>query len=112
MAILQSDKNEFTGALEAYQEALDIRRTLAKENPQVFLPYVAMTMVNLSVFYLQSQPDRKASVELAMEVILIAIQFQQVPAVMQDAGTAVQVLQAWEVDVEAVLKERGIELGL
>ncbi|MEZ4883665.1 MAG: hypothetical protein R3E32_02920 [Chitinophagales bacterium] len=69
---------------------------------------VAMTMVNLSVFYLQSKPDRKASVELAKEVVLIALQFQQIPIVMQYAGTAVQVLQAWEVDVEGWLEEQGV----
>ncbi|MFK7905360.1 MAG: hypothetical protein AB8B69_09560, partial [Chitinophagales bacterium] len=104
-------KNEFPEALAAYTEALDIYRRLAPSNPQAFLPDYAVTMVNLSIFHLQSQPDKKASVELATEVVVIALQFQHVPIVMQCEQTAIQVLQAWKVDVEAVLKERGISLG-
>ncbi|MEZ4883666.1 MAG: tetratricopeptide repeat protein [Chitinophagales bacterium] len=107
LANLHSAKNEFAAALEAYQEALDIYRRLAQANPQAFLPNLAMTMVNLSIFYLQSKPDRKASVELAKEVVLIALQFQQIPIVMQYARAAIQVLKAWEVDVEEWLKEQG-----
>ena len=34
LAVLHSDKNEFPQALEKYEEALKIRRELAKENPR------------------------------------------------------------------------------
>ncbi|MBX7142785.1 MAG: tetratricopeptide repeat protein, partial [Chitinophagales bacterium] len=40
---------EFTEAQEKYQEALDIRRELARSNPQTYLPDVATTLNNLAV---------------------------------------------------------------
>ena len=43
--------NRLDNAGEAYQEALDIRRTLAKENPQAFLPAVATTLNNLGILH-------------------------------------------------------------
>jgi tetratricopeptide (TPR) repeat protein len=49
LAILQSDKNEFPQALVNYEEALKIRRELAKENPRTYLPDVAMTLNNLAI---------------------------------------------------------------
>ena len=71
-----------------------IRRALAAENPRTYLPNVAETLLNLSIFYLQAQPDAERSIALATEVLEIAQDFQQVPVVMQYAATAVQVLQA------------------
>jgi hypothetical protein len=53
-----------------------------------------MTLINLSIFYLQARPDREQSIALAREVLEIAQDFQYVPRVMQDAAKAVQVLQA------------------
>ncbi|MBF0378788.1 MAG: tetratricopeptide repeat protein, partial [Desulfamplus sp.] len=47
-ANLHSAKNEFAAALEKYEEALQIRRELAKENPRTYLPDVAMTLNNLA----------------------------------------------------------------
>ena len=44
---LQLDKKEFEDALKSYKEALDIRRELAKVNPQTYLPDVAITLNNL-----------------------------------------------------------------
>jgi hypothetical protein len=91
---LHRDKNEFVSALAEYEEALQIRRDLAQENPSTYLPDVANTLINLSIFYLQAQPDKEKSIALAMEVIEIALQFPEVPMVQQYAGTAIQVLQA------------------
>mgnify|MGYP002654259134 CR=1 FL=1 len=45
---LHSNKNEIVIALAEYQEALQIRRELAVENPRSFLPDVAMTLNNLA----------------------------------------------------------------
>jgi hypothetical protein len=69
-------------------------RTLAAENPRTYLPDVATTLINLSIFYLQARPDREQSIALAREVLEIAQDFQHVPRVMRYAATAVQVLQA------------------
>ncbi len=44
---LQSNNNELDKAEQSYSEALDIRRDLAKGNPQAFLPHLAETFNNL-----------------------------------------------------------------
>ena len=53
LAVLHSDKNEFSEALEKYEEALKIYRDLAKKNGQTYLPYVAGTLNNLAIFIKQ-----------------------------------------------------------
>ena len=42
-----------------------------------------MTLVNLSIFYLQAIPNRQKSIALATETIQIAEQFPHVPIVQQ-----------------------------
>ena len=39
--------NRFEAAVASFTEALDIRRQLAEARPDVYLPYVAMTLNNL-----------------------------------------------------------------
>ncbi len=94
-----------TQALEQYEEALKIRRALAKEHPATYLPDVAMTLINMSIFYLQSVPDKEKSVSLAIEVIKIGIEFQQIPIVQKYMETAIQILQANGVDLDELFKE-------
>lgn len=106
LAILQADQNDFSGAEQNYQEALQIYRDLAKENPRTFLPNVAATLLNLSIFYLQAHPDRERSLSLATEVLEIAQQFPQVPAVQNYAALAIRVLEASGVDPETYIAER------
>ena len=48
LGLLQKAKNDFVEALKNYQEALQIRRALAKENPKAYLPNVAATLNNLA----------------------------------------------------------------
>ena len=100
-------------AEEEYQEALQIYQKLAVENPRSFLPYVAMTLLNLSIFYSQDQPKKSLlsrifrtgskvknkdtnakTLALAQEVIEIAHQFPDLPSVQQYAEAAHAVLQA------------------
>jgi tetratricopeptide (TPR) repeat protein len=106
LANLQADQNDFSGAEQNYQEALQIYRDLAKENPRTFLPNVAATLLNLSIFYLQAHPDRERSLSLATEVLEIAQQFPQVPAVQNYAALAIRVLEASGVDPETYIAER------
>ncbi|MBP5421513.1 MAG: tetratricopeptide repeat protein [Paludibacteraceae bacterium] len=47
LAVLHSDCNRFEIAESEYREALEIRRKLAKDNPDAFLPDVATTLNNL-----------------------------------------------------------------
>jgi hypothetical protein len=51
LAILHSDENEMAIALAEYQEALQIYRELAVENPRSFLQYVAGTLNNLAILH-------------------------------------------------------------
>jgi len=113
LANLHSDKNERLIAEQEYQEALQIRRELAVENPRSFLPDVAMTLINLSIFYLQAKPKKSLlsqifrfgsktknkdtnakSLALAQEALEIIKQFPESPSVQQYAETARAVLQA------------------
>jgi len=83
LAVLHWNKNEMAIAEQEYQEALQIRRELAVENPRSFLPDVAVTLLSLSIFYSQSQPEK--SLAFAQEVIEISQQFLDVPSVQQYA---------------------------
>ena len=70
---------------------MQIYRELAVENPRSFLPYVATTLINLSIFYLRVEP--KTSITLAQEVLEIVQQFPDLPSVQKDAKQARQVLK-------------------
>jgi tetratricopeptide (TPR) repeat protein len=79
-------------AEQEYQEALQIRRELAVENPRFFLPDVAMTLLSLSIFYSEDQPE--TSIALVEEALEIIQQFPESPSVQQYAEIARAVLQA------------------
>ena len=51
LAVLHDDLNQFSAAEKEYNEALDIRRKLAKDNPNAYLPDVAMTLNNLAALH-------------------------------------------------------------
>src|SRR5690606_27196932 len=63
LAILQQAKNELGNAELSYLEALEIRRKLARENPQAYLADVAVTLNNLAV--LQSDKNEFGKAELS-----------------------------------------------
>ncbi|CAF4659591.1 unnamed protein product [Rotaria sp. Silwood1] len=62
-AILHQNKNEYTKAEQEYVEALDIYRKLAKTQPQVYLPGVAMTLNNLANLHKNKNEYTKAEQE-------------------------------------------------
>jgi tetratricopeptide (TPR) repeat protein len=92
LANLHADKNEIVIAEQEYQEALQIRKELAIENPRFFLPDVAMTLLSLSIFYSEDQPE--TSIALVEEALEIIQQFPESPSVQQYAEIARVVLQA------------------
>jgi hypothetical protein len=75
---------------------------LAAENPCTYLPDVAMTLLNLSIFYLQANPDKAQSVNMAREAIEILQDFQHIPRCQRYTEMSVLVLQANGVDQEDV----------
>ncbi|MCC7210515.1 MAG: tetratricopeptide repeat protein [Candidatus Brocadia sp.] len=106
LGALQAAKNEFEDALKSYREALEIYRKLAQANPQSYLPDVAMTLNNLSIFYQASQPDKETSIKYAMEALEILAPFlEKAPYTQRYAQSARQVLQGWGVDIEKMLAE-------
>jgi tetratricopeptide (TPR) repeat protein len=110
LAILQRVKNEFEKAEKSFEEALAIYRRLAEVNPQTYLPDLAMTQINLAIFYLQSKPNKVRSLELVDEAIMILLPFQQLGYIQNYLKSAFQVLNALGVDIEAYLKEKGIDV--
>jgi len=91
LANLHCAKNAMAIAEQEYQEALQIRRELAVENPRSFLPYVAVTLLNLSIFYKQAKPEK--SLALAQEVLEIAQEFPDLPSVQKNVEKARRILK-------------------
>ena len=52
-----------------------------------------MTVINLSIFYVESQPEK--SIALAQETLEIAQQFPQLPMVQKYAEAARQILDTF-----------------
>lgn len=105
-AYFLQEHNQFTTALPWYEGALTIRRRLAEANPQTYLPDVAMTEMNLSIFYLQSLPDRERSLEHAREALVAALPFvETLPPAQNYARTTLQVAEAWGLDTKTFLEE-------
>jgi hypothetical protein len=72
------------------------------ENPRTYLPDVAGTLLNLSIFYLQANPDKTRSANMAREVIEILQNFQHIPQCQRYTETAFQVLQANGVETGSI----------
>ncbi|MBT7069492.1 MAG: hypothetical protein HN975_01215 [Anaerolineae bacterium] len=71
------------------------------------MPDVAMTVINLSIFYLQSVPDKEKSVSLAKEAVEIIYPIhKEIPYLENYLKTAIQVLQANGVDLDDFFKEK------
>lgn len=101
LGTLQRDQYDFAAAAESFREALALRRTLAEAHPEAYLSDMAATAVNLSIFYLQSLPDKEKSLAYAEEALVSALPLlESVPAVQDYACLALQVVEAWGLDTE------------
>lgn len=98
-ALFLQKHNSFDQAKPLYEEALATNRTLAAENPRTYLPDVATTPINLSIFYVEAIPDQEKSIAMATEALELLQGFQSVPYLERYAVTARQVLEANGVDV-------------
>lgn len=67
---LFSCSNEFEEARQAYQEALEIYRSLAAVNPQTYLPDVAMTLNNFGnlLMYVNEFEEAKQAYKEALGI--------------------------------------------
>jgi tetratricopeptide (TPR) repeat protein len=70
LGLLYSDNNAHTKAQNAYEEALEIYRTLAKTNPDTYLSEMAMTLNSLGIVYRVNNAHTKAqsAYEEALEI--------------------------------------------
>ena len=68
LGILHSAQNRVDDARQAYEEALKIRRELARKNPETYLPDLAMTLNNLG--NLHSDQNRMEDARQAYEEAL------------------------------------------
>jgi len=64
LALLHDDQNKYEKASKEYEEALEIRRSLAKDNPQAYLPKVAITLNNLAALHWNQNEYKKALEEI------------------------------------------------
>ena len=73
LGTVQSDLGEPEAAKESYNEALEIYRRLAKENPAAYDQYVATTLNNLGTVQsdLGEQEAAKESYNEALEIYLL-----------------------------------------
>jgi tetratricopeptide (TPR) repeat protein len=110
LGLLQKAKNEFAKAEKSYEEALTNYRQLAEVNPQTYLPYVAGTQINMAILHLQSKSNKARSFELVDEAIMILLPFQQLGYIQNYLKVAFGVLNDLGVDIEAYLKEKGIDV--
>ena len=110
LGLLQKAKNEFAKAEKSYEEALTNYRQLAEVNPQTYLPYVAGTQINMAILHLQSKSNKARSFELVDEAIMILLPFQHLGYIQNYLKSAFGVLEALGVDIEAYLKEKGIDV--
>jgi tetratricopeptide (TPR) repeat protein len=107
---LYCDMGDYDHAAESYEKALSIRLELAKTNPLVYLPEASCTLSNLAFFYLKSVPDRKKSVEYALQTVRVLLPlYEQVPFTQGYFLTAIKVLKGWDIadeEIETLVEAR------
>jgi len=106
LALLQSGRHKYEESEKLYSEALEILRELANQHPEA-LPDLAMTQINLAIFYLQSVVDEEKSLEMAVEAIKNLRSFKPYPQIEAYRRGAYKVLQGWGIeDVEKFMREK------
>jgi len=95
MGNAQCKTNNYAKAEASYTETLKIYRELAEKNPEAYLPYVAMTLTNLSLFYQDNVPTKKLSLKYAKEAVEICNKCHHTPFVQEQLDKAKQVIEKW-----------------
>ncbi|HEX8248129.1 MAG TPA: tetratricopeptide repeat-containing protein, partial [Pyrinomonadaceae bacterium] len=115
LAILHRKQNEYEKASKEYEEALEIRRNLYEQMPNVYAPYLANTLKNLAVFYQKSLPQREKSLEYVTEaVILLRPIVEAVPFTQKYMQNALNILRKWDLsdeEIERLIEEKMKETG-
>ena len=109
LATLHSDTHDFEAAEKEYQEALGIRRELAKTTPEAYLPYVATTLNNLATLHSDIH-DFKAAEKEYQEALAIYRKFAKTTpeAYLPNVATTLNnlaILHCYTHDFKAAEKE-------
>ncbi|MEO1385630.1 MAG: hypothetical protein AAFV78_20605, partial [Bacteroidota bacterium] len=92
-------------------EALEIRRTLAKTNPQTYLPDLATTLVNLAM--LNQRQENLLSLDQAKEALQILICFvESMPLAQELVRGVFTVLKRWKLNPKTFLEQHNLPLSL
>lgn len=96
--IYKSKKNNSVARV-LYEKALALKTELVQKDPKAYLIDLAFTQINLSLFYLQSMPDKVLSVQFAQEAMKNVYSFgAELHSARQVMATGMFVLSEWGVD--------------
>ncbi len=103
-------------ASSEYKEALEIRRNLYGQMPNVYTPDLANTLINLAIFYKQFIINREKSIEYVIEaLILLRPIVEVIPFTQSYMQRAIQVLRNWglndDKEIERLIEEKMKETG-
>lgn len=91
-------------SLELFGQTL--YRILAKQNPEVFNPFVSLTAANMAMFYQDNKLDREQSLGLVIECIQAGLPFLEVvPSIRNCMKLVVKVVQKWDLDFDVFFEE-------
>ena len=106
LAILHRATDEIDSSEQVYLEALAIYRPLARKAPSVYLPALAVNLMNLAIFYLESKPNRVTSLTYIKEAIPIFDSFlPSAPYLEKHVETSQLLLIHWGISKEDLFKE-------
>ena len=89
-------------------EALQIRQKLSKNEPYIYEPFVANTLINLSVLFQKPPANRVRSLDYLDQAIKIIHKYEKSPSVNKNLSVVKRILDDWQIDSEEYLKVRKI----
>ena len=115
LAILYRDTQRMKEAEAAYQEALDIRRQLAKTNPAAYQPDVAETLNNLAILHVITNNPRQALNEVDEAIGINRERWKTNPTVAADdlaRSLVIAILAQQEPSAKCQLAREAISVAL
>ena len=110
LAILHKDQNRYDEALSEYEEALEIRESLAEKNPMVYKVDIAQTNYNLAILYRDNLPDRDKSISCVLTTIAILLEISDVVIYTKKyLEASINILKNWNLsdeEIERMIAER------
>lgn len=105
LAGLYSKENEQDKAEQVLKEALVIQEKLAKSDPQVYAPDLAITQINIAHHYLILRINKTLSLEFVNAAIANLLPLSSIAYIQEYLFKALNILDAWNIDVEKYMAE-------